>query len=461
MIALGGIAALIVGLIVFNKVIELERTGRSVTVTGWALAIGLVDLIAFRDNANVPVGVFRLPLGAFDVRWPDIILLVVLGARALNRRMPSRISGITAAWGAFLALYLAGGVTGFFFGNSTPLIIFQARGALMAMAGLLLIATTDVDELMDRDRVRRGARVLAVAIVVGYAARFAIGGVPLGVIGSPEFGSFGTDAVTVFAGVGMVLMALAIVEKRDSALYAGVGVLAIFSTALVLQGAALLGAFVGGACGLLFVLGPTFRRRLRLTGTQISLFVVALITLAGVGLSATGQVEPIIEDVELTLFSQEQVETSTARELLWSDAVETIREYPLFGRGLGFTIPIRNTWPEPVTFTSPHNVPLEAATRSGLPALAVLVFASLTTLAAAARVWRRHPDPRIAAVAVGAALAVTNFLGKGAVESVFDKPVLALGLGLFVGLIVACVASTERALEALRHERELDAITRS
>lgn len=454
MLALAGIAALIVGLIVFNKTLELERTGRSVTVTGWALAVLLVDLIAFRDNADVPVGLFRLPLGSFDVRWPDIILAVVLGARALNRRMPSRISGITAAWGAFLMLYLAGGVTGFFFGNSTPLIIFQARGALMMMAGTLLIATTDVDQLLSAPRVRRGVRVIGAVILLGYVSRFAIGGLPLGVIGSPEFGSFGTDGSTVFAGVGMVLLALSIVEREGATLLAGVGLLAIFSTALVLQGAALLGAFVGGATGLLFVLGPTFRRRLRLTGTQITLFAIALATLAGLGLTATGQVEPIIEDVELTLFSQEQVETSTARELLWSDATDTISEYPLFGRGLGFTIPIRNTWPEPVTFTSPHNVPLEAATRAGLPALIVLVVASLWTLAAATRVWREHPDPRIAAIAIGSALAVTNFLGKGAVESVFDKPVLSLGLGLFVGLIVACVASTSRAVEAAQ-ERAL------
>ena len=167
MLALAGIAALIVGLIVFNKTLELERTGRSVTVTGWALAVLLVDLIAFRDNADVPVGLFRLPLGSFDVRWPDIILAVVLGARALNRRMPSRISGITAAWGAFLMLYLAGGVTGFFFGNSTPLIIFQARGALMMMAGTLLIATTDVDQLLSAPRVRRGVRVIGAVILLG------------------------------------------------------------------------------------------------------------------------------------------------------------------------------------------------------------------------------------------------------------------------------------------------------
>ena len=89
----------------------------------------------------------------------------------------------------------------------------------------------------------------------------------------------------------MVLLALSIVEREGATLLAGVGLLAIFSTALVLQGAALLGAFVGGATGLLFVLGPTFRRRLRLTGTQITLFAIALATLAGLGLTATGQVE--------------------------------------------------------------------------------------------------------------------------------------------------------------------------
>lgn len=459
MIALAGIACLLIGLVVLNKTIELERAGRSVTVTGWALAIGLFDLIAFRDSANVPVGLFRVPLGSFDIRWPDVVLALVLGARALTRRMPRHVSGLTATWMAFIVLYFAGGVTGYFFGNASGTIIFQARGVILTLLGILLMSTTDVDQLLDRERTRRAARLVAAVLALGYVSRFVIGGLPLGFIGANEFGSFGTDAVTVLAGAGLVFLALSVVERDGAALYAGVGLAALFSTALVLQGAALLGALVGGALGFGFVVGPTFRRRLSITGTQMVLFVVALATLAAVGLTATGQVEPIIDDVELTLFSEEQVETSTARELLWSDAVAAIRESPLFGKGLGFTIPIRNTWPEPVAFTSPHNVPLEAATRAGLPALAVLIVASLATLLTATRVWRDHPDARIAAAAIGGGLAVANFLGKGAVESVFDKPVLSLGLGLFIGLIVACSASTERATAADETQRR-EVVTR-
>ena len=88
-----------------------------------------------------------------------------------------------------------------------------------------------------------------------------------------------------------------------------------------------------------------------------------------------------------------------------------------------------------------HNIVLDIGTRSGLIGVALLLVAVIASLADGLRVWRRHRNPQIAALALGMVVVVAGVLGKGMVESTFEKYRLNVALGLALGIIAAAATS--------------------
>jgi hypothetical protein len=64
--------------------------------------------------------------------------------------------------------------------------------------------------------------------------------------------------------------------------------------------------------------------------------------------------------------------------------------------------------------------------------------------------WRRHPDLVVAALGLAAVAAVAGILGKGMVESIFEKYRLATLLGLFLGAARSAATSVDEPIEVSR-----------
>jgi O-antigen ligase len=89
-----------------------------------------------------------------------------------------------------------------------------------------------------------------------------------------------------------------------------------------------------------------------------------------------------------------------------------------------------------------HDIYIDTTVRGGVIGLGLLIIAVLSSLGAALRaVWTRAGPIRVIALAAGCGLIA--LLTKGAVESIFEKPRLAVALGAMIGLIMMATRSSD------------------
>jgi O-Antigen ligase len=137
-----------------------------------------------------------------------------------------------------------------------------------------------------------------------------------------------------------------------------------------------------------------------------------------------------------------KLQSTNSRREQWAIAVKDIKESPWFGHGLGFRYQLF----DPTTGTTAltditHNIYLDILLRFGFVGAGLLAFALLLCLA---KVIRIHA--RLDATQGVILLSLVGLLGKGVVESVMDKPRLAL--------FAAWLAATLMMHGRLRNERD-------
>ena len=199
---------------------------------------------------------------------------------------------------------------------------------------------------------------------------------------------------------------------------------------------------------LLVALGPTSRRRLRVTSAEVllsAMAVVGVVLFVAVIPAAESQhpVEvPFGASFAQTFTSTAKIQSAADRASKWSVGFSEIRQHPILGSGLGQEFTFWDPGPNVfVTTDINENIGLDLWLRSGLIGLVLffLVFFEV----------RLRGDDSVAEPSrsdggrVGLALVavVVGLVSKGMVESIFEKYRLATMLGLSLGMLRSVVTS--------------------
>lgn len=444
---------------------RLERRGRGHWIIGLILAELLVELYLYPSQNEIPAGIFRVYLLGQSMRLPELLIIAGLTARVLARGVRMSVSTYGLAWAMFGAWYGLALVTGMLHDNPTSQALYSFRAVILLGGGLVLAAGVGVRPYL-RPRVVSGWLLVvaagALASVPSTLANDAaaqdagkVDELPEGwppLLAGARLGVIGADLATVLVAVGVVAVLLAAAGAVAHRLPVGLAGIALLAVPFVVgQRAAVAGGVVCILLVLATVAGGIWRRRLRLGGVGVT---VAAVLVIGTGLAVApfipddgtpdGDGASVIETLH-QIVNPAQVQSGETRLLLWHDAAARVRTEPVVGSGLGTTYRIVPARAEgTLSGVGFHNIYLDVAVRAGLLGLLFFGIAIAMTTSRGLRVWRRHPDPRVAALAVAVLICLAGFATKGLAESVFEKYRLVAFVGLLIGVLGAAVA--DRAL---------------
>lgn len=428
--------ALIAVIVVYRIAVALERRGRSADVLTAVVGLVLIESLLWDQN-SVPVGPFHPRLFGQNFRLYDILLPVVVLARARARRSNRPVSVLGAAVAAFCAWYTCCALMGLANGFGAQNVVFQAKFVIYFGGGYALAAGVNPREIVGSRGLGFLCRPLAVYVLVPVFITKE--GVP-------------PDAATVIVSLGIIALLVEIASDRPRFSMILACLVLLISPVSSHQRAALLGLVATVGVALLAPLLPTIHgHRLRVTPTEVLLGAFVLV---GAVLSY-----PLLRGQSVTQLSDyplgsaiARLQNSAGKRQSATDRVHEIHtmlplihQHLVLGWGLArpITYGIAGT-SSVLTTTSPDEQYLDFLLRCGIVGLAFFGVAMLIALAWAAWVWRVSSFAPVAALAWGAAAAVAGILARASVEAVSEKYRLAIVLGLGVGMIASAYRSVER-----------------
>jgi O-antigen ligase len=371
-----------------------------------------------------------------DILVPAAILAVLL------RRARAPGSPLVLLWLAFLVWLATAGLVGAYEGNPLTLVAFQGK-AIVYLGAFLLAASVPVAQYVADGRLERflawAAALALVLIATDLAGATIDGDLPL--LPLRRFGVVGTDAATMFSGLGVIALALGLLGgHRRRRLLASAAVLLI-APAFGDQRAAFVG--LGLALAIVMLAMLLSRRRVGVTPTEGALAAAAvaglllLSTVPAVVADRTVKL-PLQDRLSTTFGAYEEVLTTKDRLNQWNVALPLIAERPVYGHGLGYEYVF---WDEGYFFFKrtdlTHNIFGDLLLRSGIAGLALFLLAFGATSVAVARGWWSHSSDRTAAFALAVGAAVAGLVAKGMAESLFENYRLATVLGLGIGVMIS------------------------
>jgi hypothetical protein len=151
---------------------------------------------------------------------------------------------------------------------------------------------------------------------------------------------------------------------------------------------------------------------------------------------------PLGSLLSATFGGTEKTESTADRAGQLHAALPVIMQHPIIGWGLAKTITYVAVG-QTVTTPSPDNVYLSILLRTGLLGFVLFAALAVAAIVAVVRVWRSHPDPRVAALAWACGATIAAVLARGAVEGIFEKYRISIELGLTVGMARSAAVSLE------------------
>lgn len=465
--------SLTVALLVLACFVYLERTDRAHVTVGIIVAALVVEAYLYPSQNEIPLGLFRLTLLGQSFRLPELLIGVGTIVRLVIGRPPRKILPLGVAWAVFLAWYGFGLVLGQLNGLDLNTGLFQVRPVIYLGGGLILAATVPVERYL-RPRMLWGS-LLALAVVCLASVPTTIlndlaaqeegslvvpprGWPPL--LPQAQLGILGADLVTIVVSLAAGLAILTAVGRLRPRLPAALLSLGLLLLPFVAgQRAAIAGALVVLSLVFLALVWGAMSGRFVLAGPGLSVLVmvvaVAALAISPVLASTSERADSpneglgVSETLSQIFVETGQVQSAQTRFRMYDDGMERVRDNPVVGSGLGVRYRIvPATGRGLLTGGGFHNSLLDIAVRSGLVGLVLFVIAVAYTVVGGLRVWRRHPDGAVAALAMAALVAVAGLLAKGMAESLFEKYRLAVLLGLLLGVCGSACLDLARRGEA-------------
>jgi O-antigen ligase len=446
-LAFGGAGAL---LALFTR---WERVGKEHYVVFLIVALIVAETTLYQNQDNMPRDIFHPGSGAFEFRLPEILITLALLARLMVKGKPRWIGLPSLLWMAFAAWYFIALIEGLLHHNDTTQIPYEAKAIIYVVGGYAVAAGVPAQRYLEGRGLERLVRWsgVAAAVIVGLSLVHKQFSVHIPLLPLPDFGVDGSDAATVYAAIGIIglLMELAKPKRSTRTLLAVVPLLV--SPFLTGQRAVLVMLGASVAVILVVALGPTARRRLRVTSGQVLLCfmaVVGVVLAVSVVPAAEGQGPvslPFSSTLSQTFQSTAKIESEADRANKWQVSWGYIRQHPIMGSGLGFEFTYWNAGPNVfVTTDINENIALDLLLRAGLIGLILFFLPLFISIGEGLAAWRHHPDRMAAVLALALVAVVVGFVSKGMVESIFEKYRLATMLGISLGLLRSIVTSAHR-----------------
>ncbi len=108
------------------------------------------------------------------------------------------------------------------------------------------------------------------------------------------------------------------------------------------------------------------------------------------------------------------------------------------------------------TIAYAHNIVLDLWLRLGLIGLLLFVIALAASIVDGLRVWRRHPDPMMAALALALVAVLAGLVATAFIEPMLDEYRLATLFGVSLGMLRATVTSLDAATRTPLWRTEAD-----
>lgn len=422
--------------------LRLERRGDSVTTLNLVLAALLADAALF-PRAGTANGVLLPSVGPLDVPLTFLLVPVVLALRTLVRTPAPRATAAGLAWAAFLAWTAVAALAGLLTGNDSHAVVDQVKVFVYVGGTALLVAGVPLADLAGPRGIARLLRWTApVVLLLAGAHLFGItSSADLGLLRLAGTGALGADFATAVVTLGVLGLALARSGEDPRWRSAVPAAICLGAPLFTGQRASLLAMVVSVA--VLAGVAAVLRGHAGLTlgrSAVPTVLVGALVLAAALSVTHLLDRTPSLGGTSLaqSFTSQGKLDSVQSRVNQWEQAWSLVAQQPWLGHGLGQKYTYTEVVDEApdLTVTSPltHNVFLDQLLRTGIVGAAALALALGLTAAAgvrAAAAWRT-PD---AALALGATAALVGLVARGAVESVLEKPRLAVLLGLLVGLV--------------------------
>jgi O-antigen ligase len=426
----------------FAWFLHLERTGRPLTVILFLVGLLVVESALYYSPNEVALGLLHPEIGPLSFRVFDVLIPFAALARLLAGHRAS-LPPAVLWWLPFVAWTVTSGILGFLQGNDPNLITFEGK-LVVYLLMVPLAAGVPARAYLESRGARRligASAVLAMLLSATHLLNVRLhAAIPL--LPLDQLGTFGSDLASIFVAMGTVVLAVTLVVDRRRGWGLAAALPLLLCPIAVGQRAAMIGLIV--SIGILAVMVPFGRRAVRTTPTEIALVIavgaciVLLPTVAPAVTEDKAGPLPFANLVEQAFTSRSKQLSSEDRVYQWRKARQIIAERPLFGWGLGHEYvtwdPGYYTWRQ-TNLT--HNIVGDLLMRTGVVGLVLFVIPVALGLLMALRGWRGLLDPRLAAIALGAAAAVGGLLAKGLVESIFEKYRLSIVLAVMFGIIVA------------------------
>jgi O-antigen ligase len=451
LIALAGVVALGLAVAVVALFVRWEREGKEQRLPLGLLGLLVVEATLYADQNALPRGLFHPGSGATQLRLPEIYITLALVARLIARGRPKRIGLSAGLWLAFAAWIALGAVVGFLNQNSTSQILYEAKVIVYIVGGYALAAGVPVRRYLDSGGLYRlGALCIACASLLDLMT---IGKVTVNtnipLLPLQSFGGIGNETAAIYIAVGAMwfLVRLASGSVRLRHVLALVPLIAavvlaseraVLFNMLTVIGVILIGTFFGIRRGVV--------RRFQVGSGQVILAVLAVIAIATVVVVGPAALEnrapkvPLASSFQQLFHSQGKQESAQDRLNLAASAESMIPQHPLIGWGLGVEFLYYETGTrseQEVAYA--HNIVLDLWLRTGIIGV-LLFFAPFgLSMVEGVRVWRRHPDPETAALALALVAVLAGLLLTAFLEPMIDEYRLATLFGLSLGMLRATV----------------------
>jgi O-antigen ligase len=205
----------------------------------------------------------------------------------------------------------------------------------------------------------------------------------------------------------------------------------------------------------LVVLVVTYRhgiaRRLHVRLGQLALTLLAVVAVAMVIVVVPSAVDqqpariPLASTFQGLFHSEAKVESAQDRLNLAASVESMIPQHLVIGWGLGVEFQYYETGTRTeLTIPYAHNIVLDLWLRLGLIGLVLFVVALAASLIGGLQVWRRHPEPMTAALALALVAVLAGLMATALLEPLLDEYRFATLLGVSIGMLRAAVTSMDQ-----------------
>jgi hypothetical protein len=461
LIALAVIVLVGIAVAVVRLFVRWEREGKEHLIPIVLLGMLVVEATIYADQNTLPRGIFHPGSGSTQLRLPEIYITLALIARVIARGRPQRISLPAGLWLAFAAWMVVGAIEGHLYHNSLSQDLYEAKDILYIVGAYALAAGVPVRKYFDSgDLQKLGWLAVACASILDLMT---IGHVSINtnlpLLPLQDFGAVGSETAALTLAIGTMCFVPRLLTGPVKLRHVLALVPLLASVVLADQRAVLVNLAVLVSVILVVLLighRHSVVRQLHIRAGQLVLSLLAIVALVTAVLVVPAALDrqpvhvPLASTFQSLFHSEGKAESAQDRLNLAAEAEKLIPQHEIIGFGLGVEFPYFEAGTRTIVQTAyAHDIALDLLLRLGAIGLALFVLAFAASVVGGIQVWRRHPDPLIAGLALALLAVMAGLIATGFLEPFLDEYRLATMFGVSIGMLRACVTSMDRPREPL------------